>query len=151
MKSLDRMVSNSPKERMAQRMAKAVVDQKIADNPELKLKENKEQLKRITSQAVSAARIRAGTVSRKDREIKITPRQWEAIQAHAVSPTVLRKIMTYADPDEIRKYATPKEKKGLSSAQISAAKAMLKGNYDMADVADKLGVSTSTLYKYVKE
>ena len=151
MRSLDRMVSNSPKERMAQRMAKAVVDQKIADNPELKLKENKEQLKRINSQAVTAARLRVGTVSRKDREIKITPRQWEAIQAHAVSPTVLRKIMTYADPDEIRKYATPKEKKGLSSAQVSTAKAMLKGNYDMSDVAEKLGVSTSTLYKYIKE
>lgn len=151
MRSLDRMVSNSPKERMAQRMAKAVVDQKIADNPELKLKENKEQLKRINSQAVTAARLRVGTVSRKDREIKITPRQWEAIQAHAVSPTVLRKIMTYADPDEIRKYATPKEKKGLSSTQISTAKAMLKGNYDMSDVAEKLGVSTSTLYKYIKE
>lgn len=149
---LNIMLRNSPLERKAQAVANLVIKQKLAEDPTLKGRDRKKERKRMQEQAIREARRRMGTVKRADREIKITPRQWEAIQAHAVAPTVLEKILTYADADLVKQYATPKDRPVISKNKLLLARQLLAqdGN-TIGEVADRIGVSPSTLSKYLSE
>lgn len=143
---LDRAERNRPKERQAQLLANAKVEAKVRDNPELK--DDKEHYKRLQQQALSQARVAVGA-KKKDVEVEISPREWEAIQARAVSPTTLRSILNNTDMDKVREYATPRSQKTLTPAMISRIKAMdSTGNYTTAEIAKALGVSVSTVSNY---
>ncbi len=132
-------LENAPHERQAQVVANAVLRMKKDANPDM----DEAELKKIRAKALKAARIRVGA---KKAEIKITAKEWEAIQAGAISKTQLEKILDNTDTDKIKELATPKEKKGMSSSDLNRAMAMLAGNkYSTADVARQLGVSVSTL------
>lgn len=132
---------NAPLERQAQIKANLEVAAKVRNNPELK--DDYEHLKRLKGQAIVRARVRVG--ANKVR-VKITPREWEAIQAGAITSTKLSEILRNTDIDVVKNYATPKKSKALSSSQVSRAKALINsGNYTQAEVADQLGVSVSTL------
>ena len=61
------------------------------------------------------------------------------------------KILNNADPDDIKKLATPKNTKGINKAQLARAKRMVKAGYTQAEVAKQLGISASTLSKYMSE
>ena len=102
--------------------------------------------RKIKAQCLEIARKRIGA-SRTD--IVITPKEWEAIQARAISASNLRAIMDRADMDIVRQYAMPRAKTELSTAQIQTAKTMLANNYEIADIANRLGVSVSTIYNNV--
>ena len=67
--------------------------------------------------------------------------------AGAFSSDKLEKIFANCDSDELKNLATPKKDKRarLSSAEISLIKAMSNGKYTQSDIADQLGVSTSTV------
>ena len=90
-----------------------------------------------------------GSVSRKDRNITITDREWEAIQAGAISENNLNKILNNADISVLRQKATPKATVELSQAKIDRIKAM-SSSYTLSQIADKLGISSSTVSKYLK-
>ena len=47
----------------------------------------------MSQQALSKYREEVGSVARRDRSIKITDREWEAIQAGAISENKLIKIL----------------------------------------------------------
>lgn len=143
---LNTALLNAPKERAAQRMANAEVAAKQKANPDMKTSD----VKKASQQALSKYRLQVGSVSRRDRSIKITDREWEAIQAGAVSENTLKKILNNTDVDNLRERATPRTKSTMSSAQINRIKAMQNSNYTLAEIADKLGVSTSTISKYLK-
>lgn len=81
----------------------------------------------------------------------ISDREWEAIQAGAVSPTQLAKILNNTDMDRIRQLATPKVSYGMQPSQIATAKSMANNGYTMAEIADRLGVSTSTISKAIND
>lgn len=138
-------LKNAPNERKAQLVASKVIEAKVADNPELK--DDKEHLTRIRNQAIAEARVRSGSLSRSKRNIDITDREWEAIQAGAVSATTLRSILKNADLDIIKERATPRDKRGISEAKVSRARALLDRGYTWDEVADAVGVSVSTLQK----
>ena len=53
--------------------------------------------------------------------------------------------------DELRERAMPKRTSTLSVAQKNRIKALSASNYTLAEIANKLGVSTSTVSKYLKE
>ena len=143
---LDRAERNRPKERQAQLIANARIEAKVRDNPDIK--DDKEHYKRLKQQALSQARIAIGA-SKRDVEVSITPKEWEAIQARAVSPTTLDRILKNTNMDEVRDYATPKTKKTLTPAMISRIKSMdSSGNYTTAEIASALGVSVSTVSNY---
>ena len=89
-------------------------------------------------------------VGAKRHPIEITPREWEAIQAGAVSENELAKILTHADIDVVRELSTPREKLTLSQAKINKMKAMATSGYTTSDIAKALGVSSSTVLKYIK-
>ena len=138
---------NAPKERRAQALANSIVKAKIQDNPELADKSNKKELSKIRSYALDDARLSVGA---KTKRIKLEGREWEAIQAGAVSDNMLRQILRYADEDQIRELAMPKQKTTLSPARVSRLKAMRESGYTIAQIAEALGVSTSTVSKYMK-
>ena len=108
-------------------------------------------IKKASQQALSKARTNVQSVSRKDRSIKITDREWEAIQAGAISENYLKKILNNSDVDSLRQRATPRTTSTLSQAKIKKAKAMSASNYSLAEIAKALGVSTSTVSSYLKE
>ena len=105
-------------------MANATVQrkQKAAEEAGVKLKPK--DVKKASQQALTKAREEVGSVSRRDRNIVITDREWEAIQAGAVSESVLKRILNNCDPDSLRQRAMPKETKVLSQAKINRIKAM---------------------------
>lgn len=146
---LERAELNSPKERRAQILAHGIVESKIKDNPELKNKENKDLLNKIRQQAISISRVRVGASS-KDVRISIDDREWEAIQAGAIHDTTLERILVKTDADALRERATPRTKYGeLSPSNQSRIKALHTAGYSTSEIADALGVSTSTVYKYL--
>lgn len=146
MKKLNTAELNRGKERAAQRKANADVQAKLKADPNM----DNGDIKKASQKALSKARDEVGSVARRDRNIDITPKEWEAIQAGAISESQLKKILNNTDTTKIRELATPKTKLGLSSAQISRAKALSASNYTLAEIARKLGVSTSTVSKYLK-
>jgi predicted transcriptional regulator len=149
-KSLDNKLTdaqkNRPKEREALRRANVEIQAKIKANPDAK----KEDIKKWKQQAVSKYRAEVGSVKRSDRNINITDKEWEAIQAGAISETKLKDILNNTDIDKLRERATPKLTTAPSSAQIARIKAMSASNYTLAEIAKKTGFSTSTVSKYLK-
>lgn len=131
-------LQNSPLERRAQAVGNALYIAKLKDNPDM----DNTQKKRIKAQLLEEARIRVGA---KKEKIVIEPKQWDAIQAGAISDTKLTAILDNADMDVVRKLATPKTVVAMTSAKTRRAENMLNLGYTRAEVADALGVSTSTL------
>lgn len=149
MDKLETAESNVVRERAANRMAAATVEakKKAAEESGTKLK-NKD-VKKASQQALSKARTEVGSVSRKDRNIAISDDEWKAIQAGAVSETVLKRVLNNSDPDSLRQKAMPKSTSTLNQSKINRIKAM-SASYTIQQIADKLGVSTSTVSKYLK-
>lgn len=137
---------NAPKERAAQRMAKAEVDEKTANNPNMKTSD----VKKASQQALSKYRIAVGSVSRRDRNIEISDREWEAIQAGAISENKLKHILNNADIDKLRQRATPKSTVNISQTKINRIKSLSESNYTLIEIAKKMGVSTSTVSKILR-
>ena len=143
---LSKALLNAPREREVMRRANAEINAKKAANPNMK----PDEIKKISQRAVTKYRQEVGAVARRKRNIEITDREWEAIQAGAISENTLKKILNNTDIDKLRERATPRSYTTLSSAQVSRAKAMSASNYTLNEIATKLGVSPSTVSKYLK-
>lgn len=139
---LNLALENAPRERQAQVFANAIVKAKIQANPRLTTKEGKDDLKKIKSQALHASRLRTQA---EKKPFSITEREWEAIQRGAISNNKLNQILSYADLDEVKQLATPRDVKGLSAAQVARAQRLRDNDYTQAEIADALGVSVSTV------
>jgi DNA-binding CsgD family transcriptional regulator len=146
MTKLNEALLNASRERAAQRMTAAEVKAKTDADPDMKPGDKK----KISQQALTKYRQEVNSVSRKDRSIKITDREWEAIQAGAISESQLTKILNNTDIDSLRQRATPKSTNTLNQAKIGRIKAMSASNYSLEEIAKQLGVSTSTVSKYLK-
>lgn len=135
---LDIAEQNRPRERNAQLLANAIVQAKRAANPDMEASE----VKKIQGLALAEARARTG--AGKER-IQVSPQEWAAIQAGAVSNNTLERILSNADLDMIKELATPRTKIMMTTAKTTRAKAMLAAGYTQAEIADAIGVSLSTL------
>lgn len=129
---------NAPLERQAQLIANANIKARTAASPNM----DQSSRKKIANQALVQARTRTGA-SKSD--IIITDREWDAIQANAISPSKLNSILNNADMTVVREHAAPKNVKLMTSAKTNRAMAMLASGYSRAYVAEHLGVSLSTL------
>ena len=153
---LNEALKNAPRERMANIKTAAEIDRKIKNimdaNPGMTRKEASKKLdiKKANQRALTKYRSELGAVARRDRSIKITDREWEAIQAGAVSETTLKKILNNTDIDDIKERAMPRSRTTLSPAKVNQIKAMRDSNYTIGEIAKKLGVSTSTVSAYLK-
>lgn len=143
--AMDVKGKNAPKERRAQVIANSRLKALYDDNPQWSKKEKTKAAQRI----INNARVEVGA-SGKATKIHITPKQWEAIQAGAISDTFMEKVLRYGDQDEIYQYAMPKTTTQLSDAKINKAKAMkASGHYTYAEIAEAIGCSASTVSKYL--
>ena len=146
MSKLNTAELNTVRERAAQRKANVDVAAKKKADPTMKPGD----IKKASQRALTKYREEVGSVSRKDRSIKITDKEWEAIQAGAISDNQLKRILNNADAKELRQRSMPKSTTTLSSAKINRIKALSASNYTLEQIADKLGISTSTASKYLK-
>lgn len=140
---LNNAIKNAPKERQAQITANVVVKIKKQDNPDM----TKGEEKRLRQQALSAARQRFGA-NRQNVRVNITDREWDAIQAGAVSNSLLLRILANTDMDAVKQRALPKTEQAISTARQRRIKTLLNAGYTVAEVAESVGVSTSTVNKY---
>ena len=141
---LNTALKNAPNERKAQLAADVIFKAKRDADPVLR--DDKKEAQRVKAQIIEETRKRAGTTHRRDRNIGITDREWEAIQAGALHHSKVQQILQNTDLDDIRERATPRDnKRGMSSSSIARAKAMIKMGYSQADVAKAIGVSVTTL------
>lgn len=137
-------LKNAPRERMAQVTATQVVKAKKKDNPNM----TKSEEKKARQQAISAARVRLGS-SKKDVRVNITDREWEAIQAGAVSNNLLRDILKNTDMDAVKQRAMPRNTQVISTGKEARIKGMLASGYPPSKIAEATGVSVSTVRKYM--
>lgn len=145
-KSLDHQLNialkNAPRERQAQTMANAVMAAKKQDNPDM----TKKEIKKASQQALTQARIAVGA---KRETITITDREWEAIQAGAISENKLTQIIDNVDIDNLRQRATPRATTTLSTAKVNKIASMNASGYSTSEIAEALGISTSTVSNYL--
>ncbi len=135
-------LKNAPRERQAQVIANAAVNAKKQDNPDMKPAE----IKKIGQQELTRARAAVGA---KRETIKVTDREWEAIQAGAISENKLAQIINNVDIDDLRQRATPRTTTSLSTAKINRISSMNASGYSTAEIAKALGVSTTTVSNYL--
>lgn len=151
MSRLNEAEKNSVRERQAIRLANAEVKAKQKAAEEAGSEMDKAQVRKESQKAMSKYRQEVGSVSRRDRNIKITDREWEAIQAGAISENKLKRILANADIDDLRQRATPRDTRTISTAKANRIKNMsATGNYTIAEIADQLGLSPTTVKKYLK-
>ena len=145
---LNTAAKNAPRERRAIALANSQVKAKVQANPELQ--NDKKELKKQKQIAITSARQLVGADS-KGSKIDIAPKEWEAIQEGAISDSKLTQILRYTDTNTVKAMAMPRTMTTLSTAKVSKVKAMAKSGYTLAEIADSLGVSTSTVSKYIAE
>lgn len=142
MHKLNQSLMNAPRERQAQLLATSVVKAKKEANPNME----KEELKKIKQRALTDARNKLGA---ERTTVDITDDEWEAIEAGAISPNKLSQILRNTDTAVIREKATPKAKNTLSEAKVNKLKCMVASGYSNAEIAEALGISPSTVTKYL--
>ena len=136
---------NTPRERAAQALGNKMLQEKIKENPDLRIDD--EHLGREKNRCLTNARAAMGASKKK---IEITDKEWEAIQSKGISSSLVLDILRNTDQDAFKERATPKNKGVLSPAKIALAKSLIaSGSYTNKEIADKLGVSVSTLYRYI--
>lgn len=143
MAQLNVALRNAPRERQAQVIANATVAAKKQENPDM----TRSEIKKASQQALTAART---TVGASRETISISDREWEAIQAGAISENRLTQIINNVDIDTLRQRATPRSTTVLSTAKANKIASMSASGYSTAEIAEALGVSTSTVNKYLK-
>lgn len=132
-------LSNSPKERRAIMIANSMMSEKMASNPDMDYEHRKKEEVRcmITARSIVGA---------KKEPVVITDNEWDAIQANAISSSKLKDILDNTDQEAFKKRATPKKTNNLTNAQISMIASMMNsGMYTQQEIADRLGVSVSSV------
>lgn len=139
---LNEALKNHPKERMAQAMANANMKQIRLDNPNM----SNDDVKKAQGQQLTIARNRVGAHK---PLIRPTTKEWEAIQAGAITKTKLVDILNNSDKDWMKQLATPRATTQLPASKIATIKSMLAAGYTQAEVAQRMGVSTTTINRIV--
>lgn len=131
---------NAPLERLAQRKGNVYMDMVVQDNPDLKGK--KDEYKKEQSKALQRARKEVGAGK---NYVKLTDKEVEAIKKGAVSHTLLTEIWNNSDKDKMKENFMPKQKTVINPTTQARIKAYAAKGYTQAEIADALGVSTSTV------
>ena len=147
-KKIARAELEAPKERQAQLLAKSVMKAKVDADPSLKDKDNIDKYKKLAAKELNNARDALnGGKHEKRYKIELTDREWEAIQAGAISDSKLQTVIRYSDTSELKKRALPRNKTGMKASTKSRARKMLAAGYAPSTVASELGISAQALAK----
>lgn len=135
---LDIAKSNAPLERRAQALANWELKTYKSMHPDA----TKDSIKKARGRALTHAREVTGAAKIR---VRFTEKEWEAIQAGAISTNFLQQLVANADKDRLRSLATPRVPREMKPTSIRRAREMLKNGYTQAEVADALGLSIATL------
>jgi len=140
---LNNALKNAPKERQAQILANYDVKAKIQANPDM----TKKEIKKASQVALQNRRKEVGA----ERVlVEISDKQWEAIQNGAISENVLSEILNHTDLDLVKERATPRSSsRELSDSKKARIAALAASGYTNAEIARAVGVSASTVSKYL--
>ena len=137
--------SNKPREQAAMVYTNGVMKALRQANPNMTSKE----AKKIATNVLRNARIMKGADG-KGTKIQLTQKEWDAIMAGAVSFQTAYKVMSGMRTEDLQDLAMPKSKKTLSASERGKMKSMYNsGNYTIAEIAEALGVSTSTVRRTI--
>lgn len=131
---------NRPLERKATLVANQKLRAYLQENPDA----DHDEIRKMRGRFIKEAREIVGA---KKTRVEISPREWEAIQAHAVSYNTLTKILNNSDMDHIKQLSMPRSSPVMSPAKITRARNMLRQGRTTAEVAEALDVSVSSLQK----
>lgn len=134
---------NAPRERQAQLLANTLIAARRQANPDM----DKDDLKKEKALALTEARERVGA---KKTVITFSQREWDAIQAGAITNNKLAAMLQNADMDQVRQLATPRDRPVMSDAKIRRAQQLVANGYPQSEIADMLGVPASTLNDALK-
>lgn len=148
-KSLDRkyreVLSNKPLERRAQSIATQRIREALSDDPSM----DSEHKKKTRAIAIREARQEVGSTH---SSMDISEKEWEAISNNAIPPSTLRTYLKAADLDQIRGYAVPKKTyETLTPVTEGRINSMRDAGYTLQQIADSVGVSTSTVSRVLKD
>ena len=115
------------------------------DNPEA----TKEQRGKAKQRILTQCRKKRGLTGSRS-VLEITPKEWEAIQAGAISSNKLNELLKKADMSVIQQYAMPRAHGKLTNAQINRIKAMSASGRSNSEIAEALDVNISTVLNYLK-
>jgi len=141
---LNLVLRNRPLERQAQLVANVAIAAKRRANPDM----DDADLKKLRFRELDNARKSVGAEALR---VDITPTEWQAIQAGAITTNLLTQILQKSDLKQVRQYATPRTPTVMTSTKLSRAKSMLASGYTQQEVADQLGVALSTLTSSIKK
>ena len=142
---LQAAIAQKPLDRRAQVYANQTIKAKRQEDPTLRY--DSDRMKKVEKQALAGARSRLGLTK---HVIDISDAQWDAIQAGAVSSSMLREVLGYTDSKRISELSMPRAHPVMTKAIASRASTMLAAGATNADIARALGVSVSTLREAIK-
>lgn len=146
--NLKKVKNNSYLERQAQMLAnKRFFAAKNNGSTEY----TKDEIKRLKNECLAGARLSIGA---KKPKFTITPKEWEAIDAGAVSSNILTQIINNTSIDVIRGYTMPhaSQRDRISYTQEATIRAMAnRPGVTQAEIADALGISASTVNLVLNE
>jgi hypothetical protein len=139
---LDEALRNAPRERQAQMITASAMKAIKQENPDL----SDEEAMKMSQRILQKARARTNA---KRKAVYIDDKEWEAIQAGAISPTMLKLILANVDDERLKQIAMPRDTVSLSKGQVSRLKSLSTMGYTNAEIADALHISSSTVVKYL--
>lgn len=142
---LENAILNSPRERQAQVLASTRVS-KLLKYQNMTAEEEK----KIRQQSLAQARAQVGA-NKKSVQIEISDKEWEAIQNGALSSSMLSEILKNTDTEKLKERAMPRANNTLSNSQINLIKSRANSGFTIDEIAKSLGISASTVSKYLKE
>ena len=150
-RSLDNKIKvaqrNAPLERRANIIANAMIKAKLDADPGM----SKDDIKKMRGQTLTLARLHTGASKNKigAESNKITPNEWRAIQAGAISKTKLNELLANADMDVIKDLSMPKTTTSITNAQESRIRQLGQMGRSPLEIADALGISQSTVRNHL--
>lgn len=139
---------NRPREREAQIMADILYQEEVAKALESGEELDKEDDKKLRDRLIKKTRAICGA-SR--YEIDITDREWEAIQSGALSHTKVAKILDRANDEAVKQRATPRKQFEWTPAKQNIAVAMANSGWTTAEIAERIGASSSAVTQFLSE
>lgn len=136
-------LANAPLERQVHLMGNKVVESRKSANPDM----DGSQIKKLKGQVLNDMRERIGASKQR---IEITQREWEAIEAGAISNSLLTQILSNTNLDVVQSLATPYEKSTMTDSKLARARIYQQQGRTLSEISDMLGVSVSTLSNALK-
>lgn len=141
--SINAKINTNLKAKPLKRQADAIADARYQEWYKAQpTKPDGDECKKAKQRYIKEARAITGA----DRStINITPDEWKAIEAGAISRNKLEQIWAGGDKDQLKQYAMPHDTKAYSPAIANRIQAMAGNGYTNAEIAEQCNVSASTV------